>query len=441
MRCLRSFAWTILSFISISSVHAQILDTFDPNVNGTVRVILAQPDGKILIGGLFTSLAPNGGPTVTRNNIARVNADGSLDTAFNPDANSDIYSMALQPDGKILVGGYFTSIGGQFRNRIARLDPVTGAADSFNPGANEVVRSIVIDANGRILVGGGFIVFGGQPRLRIARLDANGVLDAFSPTANDLVYSIAIQPDGMILAGGAFTTIGGQPRNRIARLNPDTGLADSFNPDASKPDATGDVLTLALQSDNKILVGGFFNTIGAQPRNNIARLDPTTGLADSFDPNANTTVHSIVVQPDTKILVGGGFTTIGGQSGRLARLNPTTAAVEYIASASQTITTIALQSGGNFVVGGQFTLIVGQPRNRMARFVVAQPPKLNIQLAPNNQVVITWPASVTGFLLESNPDLNQALWTTVAPQPTIVGTNNAVTNTAAGLARFYRLRQ
>ena len=75
---------------------------------------------------------------VTRNNIARLNTDGTLDTAFNPNANSIVYSIAVQADGKILVGGDFTaSIGGQTRNRIARLDATTGLADSFNPNAKQ----------------------------------------------------------------------------------------------------------------------------------------------------------------------------------------------------------------------------------------------------------------------------------------------------------------
>ena len=58
------------------------LDGFDPNSNGEIKVIVVQPDGKILIGGDFSTLAPNGGPVVTRNNIARLNPDGTLDTAF-----------------------------------------------------------------------------------------------------------------------------------------------------------------------------------------------------------------------------------------------------------------------------------------------------------------------------------------------------------------------
>src|SRR2546426_10464008 len=115
------------------------LDGFDPNANGVVRVVVVQPDGKILIGGDFTTLSPNGGVAVTRNRIARLNPDGTLDTVFNPNANGTVYSIAVQADGKILVGGAFNGfngIGGQPRNGIARLDPTTGAADSFNPAAN-----------------------------------------------------------------------------------------------------------------------------------------------------------------------------------------------------------------------------------------------------------------------------------------------------------------
>src|SRR5438876_9406393 len=97
------------------------LDGFDPNANGVVFVVVVQPDGKILIGGDFTTLSPNGGAAVTRNRIARLNPDGTLD-AFNPNANGTVYAIAVQADGKILAGGLFTSIGGQTRNRIARLN-------------------------------------------------------------------------------------------------------------------------------------------------------------------------------------------------------------------------------------------------------------------------------------------------------------------------------
>src|SRR5438874_668046 len=146
------------------------LDGFDPNANGAVRAVVVQPDGKILIGGDFTTLSPNGGAAVTRNYIARLNPDGTLDTAFDPNANSSVSSIAVQADGKILAGGNFSSIGGQTRNYIARLDPTTGLADSFDPNANNDVRSIAVQADGKILAGGAFTSIGGQTRNHIARL-------------------------------------------------------------------------------------------------------------------------------------------------------------------------------------------------------------------------------------------------------------------------------
>ncbi len=168
------------------------LDGFDPNANGVVRVVVVQPDGKILIGGDFTTLAPNGGAAVTRNRIARLNPDGTLDTAFNPNANNTVSAIAVQADGKILAGGSFSganSIGGQARNRIARLDATTGLADSFNPNANNTVSAIAVQADGKILAGGSFSganSIGGQARNRIARLDATtGLADSFNPNANN----------------------------------------------------------------------------------------------------------------------------------------------------------------------------------------------------------------------------------------------------------------
>ena len=150
-----------------NSIHAwalplqSALDGFDPNANGTINVVVVQPDGKILIGGEFSSVLG-----VTRNNIARLNTDGTLDTAFNPNANDFVFSIAVQADGKILAGGFFRSIGGQPRNRIARLDATTGLADSFDPNANapSAVLSIAVQADGKILAGGGFTSIGGQPR-------------------------------------------------------------------------------------------------------------------------------------------------------------------------------------------------------------------------------------------------------------------------------------
>ena len=103
------FSVAVLLAGGAAAVRGQsALDGFDPNANGTIRVVVVQPDGKILIGGDFTTLSPNGGAAVTRNHIARLNPDGTLDTAFNPNANNVVFAIAVQADGKILAGGDFT---------------------------------------------------------------------------------------------------------------------------------------------------------------------------------------------------------------------------------------------------------------------------------------------------------------------------------------------
>src|SRR5436853_6235113 len=127
------------------------LDGFDPNANNSVRVAVVQPDGKILIGGAFTTVLG-----VARNNIARLNTDGTLDTVFNPNANGTVDSIAVQADGKILAGGAFNganSIGGQTRNHIARLDATTGLADSFDPNANDAVDSSAVQDRSNVVSG------------------------------------------------------------------------------------------------------------------------------------------------------------------------------------------------------------------------------------------------------------------------------------------------
>src|SRR5205807_1412525 len=153
------------------------LDGFDPNANDVVRVAVVQSDGKILIGGNFTTLSPNGGAAVTRNHIARLDPEGTLANAFDPNANDVVESIAVQADGKILAGGEFTSIGGQTRNGIARLDATTGLADSFNPNANGAVYAIRAQEDGKKLPAGCFTSIRGQPRSHNARLETAGRLD------------------------------------------------------------------------------------------------------------------------------------------------------------------------------------------------------------------------------------------------------------------------
>src|SRR5207237_73594 len=173
----------------------------------------------------------------------------------------------------------------------ARLDATTGAADSFDPSATSGVQSIAVQADGKILAGGTFSganSIGGATRNRIARIDpATGLADSFDPNASNSVLAIAVQPDGKILIGGAFNTLtpnGGAvvTRNRIARLETDGRLDQTLNLSA----VGVYVLATAVQLDAKILIGGGFTTVLGAARNNIARLNTDGTLDMVFNPNA-----------------------------------------------------------------------------------------------------------------------------------------------------------
>jgi uncharacterized delta-60 repeat protein len=351
------------------------LDGFDPNANGSILAVAVQADGKILIGGDFTTLSPNGGAPVFRDHIARLNVDGTLDTTFNARANAAVRAIVVQRDGKILIGGDFTVLSELpriLRGHIARLDAATGLPDSFDPNANDIVRSIALQRDGSVLAGGDFTTIGGQTRSHIARLIATtGLADSFNPNANNTVFALAVQPDRKVLAGGSFTVIGGQSRSAMARLDGSTGLADSF-----RPTANNFVLTIALQADGRILAGGVFTVIGGRPRNHIARLEPTIGAADSFDPNANSNVLAIALQAEGKILVGGffnGANSIGGQTrNRIARLDPTGLADSFDPNANGPIFALAVQEDGKILAGGSFSTLAPNGGAAVTRNFIAR---------------------------------------------------------------------
>jgi len=358
---------SVTSAVALLTVNLATLDGgFNPGAGYGVSSLAVQADGKILVGGGFTTL---GGQS--RNYIGRLNADGTVDTNFNPGASSIVSSLALQADGKILVGGYFTTLGGQSRTNIGRLN-ADGTLDSgLNPGAKGWVNCLALQADGKILAGGYFATLGGQSRTNIGRLNADGTLDrSFNPGADSYVDSLAVQADGKILVGGAFTTLGGQPRNSIGRLNADGTLDNGFNPGADNT-----VLSLAVQADGKILVGGSLTTLGGQSRNYIGRLNGDGTVDTNFNPGASSYVDSLALQADGKILVGGYFTTLGGQTRNyLGRLNADgTLDTGFNPGADNTVLSLALQADGKILVGGNFIGLGGQSRSCIGRLNNSEP--------------------------------------------------------------------
>jgi uncharacterized delta-60 repeat protein len=352
---------------------------FDPNASNVVWALALQPDGKLVLGGYFSSLSPNGGGAITRNYIARLNADGSVDGAFDPHANgTSVYALALQPDGKLVLGGDFTSLspnggGALTRNYIARLNADGSVDTAFDPNASSVVFALALQPDGKLVLGGFFTSLspnggGAIARNYIARLNADGSVDtAFNPNANGYVYALALQPDGKLVLGGNFTSLspnGGAAitRNHIVRLNADGSVDTAFDPNANGP-----VEALALQSDGKLVLGGFFTTLspnggGAFTRHDIARLNADGSVETAFDPNASDSVLALAVEPDGKLLVGGNFTSLSPNGGgaitrnHIARLNADGSLdMAFDPNASNVVWALALQPDGKLVLGGYFS--------------------------------------------------------------------------------------
>ena len=367
---------------------------FNSGFNNFVSTIALQPDGKILAGGDFTSYSG-----VTRNGIIRLNTGGTIDNTFNIGAGftGGVTTLALQPDGKILVGGAFTSYSGVTRNRIVRLnsdgtiDNTFTIGSGFSGGFTGGVTTLALQPDGKILAGGDFTSYSGVTRNYIIRLNTGGTIDNtfnIGGGFNNFVNTIALQPDGKILAGGLFTSYSGTTRNKIIRLNSDGTIDNTFTIGTGFSGGVGPIIipkpinTITPQPDGKILVGGNFDTYNGTTRSCIIRLN-TGGTVDNtfiVGSGFNNFVKSIVIQPDGKILAGGVFTGYdSGLSNRIIRLttggtidstfdtNTTTDGFTTFGGFSDYVGTIALQADGKVLAGGDFVSYRLASINRIAR--------------------------------------------------------------------------
>jgi uncharacterized delta-60 repeat protein len=344
-----------------------------------ISTMAIQSDGKIVIGGQFTTY--NG---TSRFYIARINSDGSLDTGFDSGTGADnnVNAIAIQSDGKILIGGEFTTYNGTTRNRIARINSDGSLDTGFDPGtgANNTINAMAIQSDGKIVIGGTFTTYNGTTRNRIARINSDGSLDTGFDSggagASSSINAIAIQSDGKIVIGGQFTTYQGTTRNRIARINSNGNLDTGFTPGTGAGSSA--IYAIAIQSDGKILIGGGFTTYNGTTRNSIARINTDGSLDTGFDPGtgADNFIRAFAIQSDGKIVIGGQFTTYNGTArNRIARIN-TDGSLDTgfdpgsgITVTFEFINAMAIQSDGKVVIGGQFTSYNGTARTRIARIL------------------------------------------------------------------------
>jgi uncharacterized delta-60 repeat protein len=348
--------------------------------NGYVDTLSMDINGKLFVGGYFSGF---GGQVA--NYLAKLNPDTSLDTAFNfggAGLNAAVQKVLAQPDGKLLVGGNFSTFNGATAYYLTRLNTDGSKDTSFSAntgsGATLPIRALALQSDGKILVGGGFTYFNGFMRNRLVRLNADGTNDASflgGTRFNAMVYAVALQPDGKMIVVGDFTSYDIYPVNRIVRLNADGSYDPSFN--AIIDTYAFDV---AVDPAGNILVGGPFNTVNGTTVPHFARLTSNGSLDTAFYVTMGTGPsgypYKIICNADGSYYLGGNIFSYNGVSRTLLMKIKSTGALDTSLNTAglfmgSLIQDILIQPNGNIAVGGNFSRYGSAPAQS---FVVLAPP-------------------------------------------------------------------
>ncbi|GEP50238.1 hypothetical protein FNO01nite_09100 [Flavobacterium noncentrifugens] len=386
------------------------LPTVDGSQDGIVYKTDVYPSSsvhkdKIMIIGRFSSY--NG---VQRKKIARINADGTLDTTFNTPyfstnpASDYLYCVKVLPDNKILIGGSFSI--GVYRN-IARLNEDGTIDNTFNVvtpatavrGTNGPVHAICLQSDNRILIGGDYTTFNSAGNRRLLRLNADGSLDATFNTVgtpNGEIRAIALQKLGAnankILVGGFFDGWTGQAaKGHLIRVLPNGDFDTTFNPGGTGVTGGSAVFDIIVKPDSdSFFAVGKFTGFNGTSRNSIVFLKKdaellinTVGTGNGF------TIFSAKFQPDGKVLIGGNFTSYGGATipKGITRISATDATrdTSFLTGAGfnggtgvyegvSVIRDIVLQSDGKIIVSGDYTTYDATPRRMISRIKTRECP-------------------------------------------------------------------
>lgn len=396
MRC-----FILLALFAASPAWAQQVPTANPNLQlqmpdsggvnlipGQVTVTLRQPDGKVIVGGRFTRLADG----TVRNNLLRLNSDGTLDNSFAPMFTTSVtlcQVMSLHwANGSIYVGGLFDRVNGVQSPNIARIDLsgqlMAGWTSPFapvNPG--NPVRAIAATATS-LFIGGDLAV---NNAFGLARLDpVNGNWD-FSWIAQTQDGGLANPPTGGtrgqvqaltlvgsdLFVGGTFRKIAGVSRNGVARISQAAPVSvRAF--DAGLSSSAYSVYAI-LNTAAAVYIGGTFVREQAPLVSYLNRLDSVSGVFDAtWIPGISGSVFAIS-QIGSEIYVGGDFFGGGPLVGnRLFRISVATGSIDpsWTHVFNNTVNNITHDCRGRLIVGGNYTLAAATvPRNGLAGFAVA----------------------------------------------------------------------
>lgn len=403
------------------NLNGTVDSAFSSIIMGEAKTLSVQSDEKIIIGGNLRS-----SQTLEVLNVMRITSNGLLDSTFNigivnrvtqfPQVNA----VAIQPDGKILIAGFFSSYNQIPANNIVRINTNGNIDNSFNSGTgfNYILNTLDIHSNTTFFTGGNFTYYDTTNADSILLLNSNGTINPIFDIGSTVYIpfgpaAFCAQDDGKVIVVGDFNHYNNVGENHILRLNSDGSKDSAFNVGSGFLWGTGNgtrTSAIAQQLDEKIIVGGLFDSYNGTSVNNLIRLNTDGSIDASFnnnsglgwvnlvtilsdgkmlvyglgngfvyqilrlnqdgtiDPSFSSTavfdsfISSIKVQSNGKILVVGSFSTFNSITANcIVRLNPDGTLDNTFVSGSgfidffRNIRTLAVQQDGKIIVGGRFT--------------------------------------------------------------------------------------
>jgi uncharacterized delta-60 repeat protein len=250
-------------------------------VYGLVDDLMIQSDSKIIAIGSFDSYN-----NIITKDIVRINADGSIDTTFNSGGiGVDGYLLdgEILEDGKIIIAGLIYNYNGVPAKNIVRLN-TDGTRDlSFDTGLNSFngnINTFAIQPDGKIVVGGEFTFYNySVSKKYIVRINTDGSEDTTFITNqafNNNVQDILLQQDKKMIVAGDFTYNNGLITNRLIRINNDGSVDNSFNIGSGFDNY---LINLEKQLDGKLLVSGMFQNYNGINIIRLARFIDSSSLS------------------------------------------------------------------------------------------------------------------------------------------------------------------
>ena len=345
-----------------SQATTQIDSSFTASyLNGPVNTITKQADGKILVGGAFTLYGAS-----SYNYLIRFNSDGTVDTSFSIGTGFDnsVETVVVQPDGKILVGGAFTLYNGNFYKNLVRLNSDGSLDTGFysTPGFDNTVYSIALQSDGKIVVGGQFENYDTVQSYKLIRLTSAGFYDASFPVDtgfDGVVYSVVLDSDNNVYVGGNFSSYRSSPiSNGLVRILNDSTLDTTIF--LTGTGVVGTVYFMRLINSSTLLITGNLSSYNGTSINNLAEISINGTVTNTFGAGINGVVNVGAVDLSSNYLFGGSFSSYNGTSVptnivRITSLGNVDTTYPFVTGFNNTVNSIYVENYSQLLVGGDFT--------------------------------------------------------------------------------------